>query len=149
MALSMGNQGSPLFQRVSTDNNPTHKTVEIQSNDALIFNFAGPDGSFIGQVASPNGAGPYAASGSLISIPYPTTVVVTVLDKTTQVQLGSATIQLFGADVFICRIAYREYIPIANGYVSVLLNGQRTIVRGEDYGNLPYDNDDVIPRGSY
>jgi len=142
-----GTEGVPSFQLISTTNISTNKTIQIQSDDALVFNFNAADGTFIGQIASPDGAGPYVASGSLIPVPYPTTVTVTVLDKSTQVQLGMTTLQLFGGDVFKCRVSYKEYVPIANGYVAVLLNGQQTIVRGQIYGDLPYDNDDVIPRG--
>jgi hypothetical protein len=145
-----GTEGSPVISRVSTTNIPTDKTVQMQSDNALFYTFLGPDGKFIGQIATPNGVpGPFVAAGGLISIPYPTTATVYVYDLDTLKLLGSQDIQLFGGDVFKVRVAYKEWEPIANGFVSVLLNGTQNIVRGEEYQGLPYTDEDVIPRGSY
>jgi hypothetical protein len=144
---AFGTEGTPVFQLMSSTNIPTNKLLQIQSNVALVFKVVSLQGTFINLLASPDGAGPYTASGT-INIPYPTVVNVDVFDKSTFQWLGMGTITLNGGDVFKCRLTYIENIPIANGYMSVLLNGERMIVRGEDYQSLPYENDDVIPRGS-
>ena len=72
---------------------------------------------------------------------------IEVYDKTTFQFLGGSDVMLTGGDVFKVRITYRTYVPIANGYIGVMLNGNRQIVRGEDYQRLA-ENNDVIPRGS-
>jgi hypothetical protein len=153
---AFGKEGVPMINRVSTTNNPTDKSLSFQSKDTLLYNVLSPDGEFMGQFAPPlsppaTGQGPLTATGHIIpSFPYPTYAVVYVYDATTLVSLGSQQVQLFGGDVFIVRITYHEYIPIASGYVSVQINGGTgSIIPGSSYQQMQKDNEDLIPRGSY
>ena len=142
-----GGSGVPQFQKLSSSNTATDKSIHIQSDAALFFSVS-IEGGFAGQVVSPDGFGnPYTANGFLIPNPYPTMAYIEVYDKTTFQFLGGSDVMLTGGDVFKIRITYRTYVPIANGYIGVMLNGNRQIVRGEDYQRLA-ENNDVIPRGS-
>jgi hypothetical protein len=146
---AFGTEGVPSFQFMSTNNDPTDKNLTFNSDDALFFKVTDMQNNFIGQFASPNGSGPYQATGGIFpNTPYPTIANVDVYDKATFKYLGQGQINLNGGDVYKVRVTYKEYVPIANGFVSVMMNGERMIVPGQSYGRLPYDNDDVIPRGS-
>lgn len=153
---AFGKEGVPMINRVSTTNIPTDKTITFKSTDTLLYNIFNSEGNFMGQIAPPlsppaTGRGPLTAVGHIIpSFPYPTQAVVYVYDATTLMSLGSQQVQLFGGDVFIVRITYHEYIPIANGYVSVQINGGTgSIIPGSSYLEAEKDNEDLIPRGSY
>src|SRR5271154_350181 len=90
-STAFGTQGTPQFQPISSTKDPTNKNLQFQSDVALFYNIYIED-IFAGQIAVPDGQGPYTASGFLIPMPYPTQAVVNVYDKCGWGYLGSGTI---------------------------------------------------------
>lgn len=153
MALGsgFGTQEVPVFWRVSTDNNPAHKTLQIQSDTSLLFSFSTDDNGFMGQAQAPDGVfSPFIATMTF-DIPYPAHVHVTVLDTASHETLGETDLDLFGLDVFKCRVTYPSTVatdPGSHGYIDAMVDGQRMTVYGQDYIGLDFSHDDVWTRGS-
>ena len=153
MALGsgFGTQEVPVFWRISTDKNPNHKTLQIQSDTSLLFSFSTDDNGMLGQTQAPDGVfSPFIATITF-DIPYPVTVNVDVLDTASHELLGSTTLELFGLDVFKARVTYPSTIatnPGSHGYIDAMINGNRQTVFGQDYIQQEFYNEDVWTRGS-
>jgi hypothetical protein len=145
---AFGTQQVPVFYRVSTQNNPAIKTIQIQSDYPLIYAFSSQNGGPLGVSQAPSGVSPLIATWTFGNIPYPTTVDVTVYDAASHIELTSTSLDLFGGDVYKVRITYTENIPAANGYIQVMIDGNRTMVLGTDYIQQEFYNSDVWPRGT-
>jgi hypothetical protein len=140
-------QGSPVFYRVSTDKDPSHKTLQIQSDAMLTYAFNTQQGVLIGVSQAPDGISPHVATWSF-GIPYPAFIIVDVFDSATGVPMGESQLQLFGQDVFKVRVAYPSNTPAANGWIDAMVNGHRQSVYGGDYMQTANQNEDVWTRGS-
>ena len=144
---AFGQQQVPVFYRVSTDKDPSHKTLTIQADSALVYTFR-QDNTVLGVAQAPTGVfSPFIATWTF-SIPFPATIDVEVKDAAGWETLGNSTIQLFGADVYKVRITYSENIPAAHGYIDAMVNGFRQTVPADQYMYQDFYNDDCWTRGS-
>jgi hypothetical protein len=140
--------GMPVFYRVSTDNDPTHKTLQVQSDAALTYAYRSQQGVLLGVSQAPDGTSPHVATWPFPQLPYPVTIEVEVFDSASQSSMGSQLIQLTGADVYKVRVAYQQNIPAAHGFMDAMVDGSRQTVFGQDYASLWNTREDVWPRGS-
>lgn len=144
-----GNQAYPTFFRVSTDKNPAHKTIQIQSMYPLVYKFFDAVGTLLGVSQAPDGKTPLTATWQFQSnLEYPASISIDVLDGGSQIEIGQAQVVLFGADVFKVVLTYQQNIPAAHGYIDAMVDGARESVKAEWYGSLWNTHDDVWTRGS-
>lgn len=139
--------GSPVFFRVSTDLNPAHKTLQIQSNAMLTYTFSTQQGVLVGVSQAPDGISPHIATW-YFQLPYPAYIIVDVSDSATGVTLGQSQIQLTGLDVFKVNVAYPTKSPASSGWIDARVNGARQTVYGSDYVSLFNTEEEVYTRGS-
>lgn len=149
MAITgFGTEGTPVFYRVSTDKDPTHKYISVQSDYPLVYVYSNNAQGYLGVSQAPSGTSPLVATWTFSSLTYPNTVNVEVHDAASYEILGNCTIQLFGADVFKVRITYASNNPASHGYIDALIDGNRMTIYGQDYIAQDFSHDDVTTRGS-
>jgi len=142
-------QAIPVFWRLSTANDPSNKSIQIQSDTSLIFVYRTMGGGPLGVSQAPtNVFSPYLANWTFAQIPYPTTITVQVLDSGSRKILGEDILPLFGGDVFKCRITYIPNTPAAHGWIDAMVNGNRQSIYGQEYMEEDFWQDDVWTRGS-
>jgi len=128
--------------------NPAHKTLQIQSDTAVVYVFHDENSGPLGEAQAPDGTwSPFVATITF-DIPYPATVEVNVLDAASHQSLGTGQLELFGLDVFKMRVTYTSNNPASHGYIDAMINGNRQTVYGQNYIQQEFYNEDVWTRGS-
>jgi len=146
---AFGTTEAPMFYRVSTDKNPAHKTIQIQSDTAVVYVFSTLEDAPLGAAYTPDNVfSPFIVTWDFPQLPYPATIEVNVLDAASHQSLGTTNLQLFGLDVFKMRVTYSSNNPASHGYIDAMINGNRQTVFGQDYIQQDFYNDDCWTRGS-
>jgi hypothetical protein len=136
--------GTPYLLFTSSTNDPTNKVLTITSLYPFGFRALDSLGHFLASWNTQDGYSPLQATYNFANIiSYPNLLTLEIYDGATWQILNTQTIQVFGGDVFNCKLTYPPDNPSSQGYADVSVDGVHMMINLQELPTLIFNSSDV------